>query len=89
MLSKAGEYYLGYFTDQGEISLDLPGERPYKLDRIDTWNMDVISLGTASPGEFSFAASEGDYLIRLSVYAAGEKMRPEAKASTQKHQGEE
>jgi len=81
VLSKAGEHYLIYFTDQGEVSLDLPGDKPYKLDHIDTWNMDVISLGTASPGEFSFAAPEGDYLIRLSVYAAGEKMRPEAKAS--------
>ena len=74
VLSKPGEYYLIYFINPGTATLELPGEKPYKVDHIDTWNMTITSLGSTRPGEYSFAAPEEDYLIRLSVYAPGENM---------------
>ena len=81
VLSKEGELYFIYFTSQEPASLALPGPRAYKVDGIDTWNMTITSLGSASPGKFSFAPPKPNYVLRLSVYGPGEKMRPEAKAS--------
>ncbi len=44
----------------------------------------ILPIGSASPGEFTFAPPKQDYAIRLTKYAAGEKMRPEAKATVDK-----
>ena len=79
LLSKEKELYFVYFTKPTEISLKLPGSRPYKADGIDTWNMTVNSLGNAEPGRFSFTPPKANYVLRLSVYAPGEKIRPEVK----------
>ena len=87
VLSKSGEYYLIYFTNQTTTTLELAGEKNYKVDGIDTWEMTITPLGSASPGEFSFTAPKEDYLLRLSPYAPGEKMRPEAKASARPTEG--
>jgi len=73
VLSKSEEYYLIYFINQTTATLELPGENNYKVDGIDTWKMTVTPLGSAIPGEFSFAAPREDYLLRLSPYASGEK----------------
>jgi hypothetical protein len=80
LLSKEGEIYFIYFTNPTAISLQLPDSRPYKIDGIDTWNMTISSLGSASPGEFSFTPPQINYLLRLSRYGHGEKIRPETKA---------
>ena len=74
VLSKPGECYFIYFTNPMTATLKLVGEKPYKVDAIDTWNMTVTSLGSASAGDFSFAAPKEKYLLRLSVYAPGEKI---------------
>jgi hypothetical protein len=82
ILSKAGELYFVYFTKTTTITLQLPGSRPYKIDGIDTWNMTISSLGSASPGMFSFTPPKINYVLRLSIYEPGEKIQPQAKAST-------
>ena len=69
------------------ITLDLQGDVPYKIDRVDTWNMKVVSVGTAQPGEYTFAASHSGSAYRFTPYAPGEKLRPEAKASADVLQG--
>src|SRR4030042_257085 len=81
VLSKEGALYFLYSTQSEPASLDLPGPRAYKVDGIDTWDMTITSFGSASPGKFRFTAPNPDYLLRLSVYGPGEKMRPEVKAS--------
>lgn len=87
VLSKRGEYYLVYFANPVAVTLDLPGAKPYKADGIETWEMTVTPLATASPGKFSFSAPKAGYLLRLSPYKPGEKIRPEAKASASPTEG--
>jgi len=71
LLSKEKELYFVYFTKPTEISLKLSGSRPYKTDGIDTWNMTINSLGSTSPGKFSFTPPKANYVLRLSVYGPG------------------
>ena len=78
LLAKPGEYYLAYCASPG-LTFDLPGDKPYKMDRIDPWNMKVLPVGTASPGEYTLSSS--DYIYRFIPYKPGEKLRPEAKAA--------
>ena len=95
ILSKPGELYFVYFTSPTAITLKLAGPRQYKIDGIDTWNMTVTSMGSASPGnakrhpfrEFSFTPPKIPYVVRLSVYGQGEKMRPEVKATASPSEG--
>ena len=87
ILSKPGEYYFVYITNPTAITLELAGSRPYKVDGIDTWNMTVTSLGSASPGEFSFTPPKAKYVLRLSVYEPDEKMRPKVKAKASPTEG--
>lgn len=87
LLSKAGDLYFIYFAAPTAISIELPGPGPYKVDNIDTWNMTITPMGTAQPGRFSFTPPIANYLLRLSVYAPGEKMRPEVKASANPTEG--
>ena len=87
VLSKKGQLYFVYCMSSERVSLNLPGTRAYKVDSIDTWNMTITSHGSASPGTFSFAAPKPNYLLRLSVYEAGEKIRPEVKASVEPVEG--
>ena len=87
MLAQKGKCYLMYFTTKEPIAIDLPGDAPYKLDGIDTWNMTTMPLGSVEPGVFRFTPPKWDYAIRLLPYAPGEKMRPQAKASVDKSEG--
>ncbi|MFH1717110.1 MAG: DUF5060 domain-containing protein [Planctomycetota bacterium] len=80
VLAKHGELYFLYLTSAEPVDLNLPGPGVYKVDGIDTWNMTVTSLGNAKAGRFSFAAPKPNYLLRLSLYGPGEKMRPEVRA---------
>ena len=87
ILAKHGEYYLVYMTAPQTIILDLKGEQPYKVDRVDTWNMKIIPIGTAQPGTYRFAAPHSGFAYRFTLYSPGEKLRPEAKASADALQG--
>lgn len=87
LLCKPGELYLVYFTNPAAINLKLPGPRPYKVDSIDTWEMTITAMGNAEPGDFSFSPPKVNYLLRLSVYTPGEKLRPDAKASANHTEG--
>ncbi len=89
ILAKHGEYYLTYTTEPQTIALDLHGERPYKVDGIDTWNMKIVPVGTAQPGEYTFATPYSGFAYRFTPYAPGEKLRPEARASADVLHGSE
>lgn len=84
---KEKEYYLLFFENMRTQTLNLPGNTPYKVDGIDPWEMTVSPIGTASPGEFSFSAPKANYALRLTPYAHGEKLRPEAKAQASVTEG--
>jgi PKD repeat protein len=86
-LAKAGVQHLYYFTEPGEITVDLPGAQEYKVDGIDTWAMTVVPLGSAGPGPARLAAPTGDYLVRLSAYGTGERHRPQAVAFAEPAEG--
>jgi hypothetical protein len=87
VLSKTGELYLIYFSAPTAVNLELQGTKPYKVDGIDTWDMTITSMGNASPSKFSFIAPKPNYLLRLSVYGPGEKVRPDVKASARPTEG--
>jgi hypothetical protein len=82
LLSKVGELYFIYFTTPTAMTLELPGAKTYKVDGIDTWNMTITPMGNAGPGRFSFTPPKANYLLRLSVYATGEKIRSQIKGYT-------
>lgn len=86
-LAKPGDCYLIYFAEQRPVELNLPGDRPYKLDAIDPWEMRVWPTGSADPGRFRFTPPRQDYVIRLTRYAPGEKIRPTAQATADKTEG--
>jgi len=79
VLAKEGEYYLVYCIDQRPQAMALAGNRPYKLDLIDPWEMVTTPIGTARAGDFSVSAPRPDVAYRFTPYAPGEKLRPEAK----------
>lgn len=79
LLAKPGTYYLLYALNTQPQSLALAGDRPYKVDRIDPWEMTVTPLGSAPAGEVSFKPPKSDQAYRFTPYAPGEQLRPEAK----------
>lgn len=81
ILAKRGEYYLVYFVNPQNITLDLAGNRAYKIDGINPWEMKEVPIGTARPGQYTFSSPRSDYVYRFTPYKAGEKLRPEARAS--------
>ena len=87
VLAKEGEYYLVYCLDQRTQRVQLSGTRPYKLDLIDPWEMTIIPVGTASPGEYAGATPKPDLVFRFTPYAPGEKLRPEAKINASATEG--
>ena len=87
IMAKEGECYLMYFAGKKPATVELPGETAYKVDGIDTWGMKILPIGSAGPGEFTFTPPKQDYAIRLTRYAPGEKIRPEAKATADKSEG--
>ena len=78
LLAKQGEYYLLYCVDSRPQTIDLAGDRPYKVDIVDPWETTVLPMGTAQPGEHTIRAAKSDLAYRLTPYAPGEKPRPEA-----------
>lgn len=78
-LAKPGEFYLIYCLQRTPETVQLAGERPYKVDMIDPWAMTVMPAGTAQPGEFAVAPTRADTVFRFMPYADGEALRPEAR----------
>ena len=88
VLGIPGKYYLVYGRTSGNARVELVGDRPYKIDVIDTWDMKEMPYGTAQPGIYTFASPKEDMVYRFTPYAPGEKMRPEAIASADVIHGE-
>jgi len=65
----------------------LAGERPYKVDALDPWEMKEWPVGSAAPGAFAVPVAPTDLVYRLVPYGAGEKRRPEARASASALEG--
>ncbi len=87
LLAKPGEYYLLYCVDQRAHQVRLAGDRPYKLDAIDPWEMKVDPVGTAAAGEFTVSAPKPDLAFCFTPYRPGEKLRPEAKITASATEG--
>ena len=66
-------------TDRRKQTLTLAGDRPYKVDAIDPWEMTITPVGTAPAGEFAVSPPKPDLVFRFMPYQPGEKLRPEAK----------
>ena len=79
VLGKPGEYYLLYCVDQERQTMQLAGDKPYKIDVINPWEMTVSPLGTAGPGDFAVYAPKSDLAYRFTHYQPGEIILPEAK----------
>jgi hypothetical protein len=66
IFAKPGAYYLAYAVDAGQkISLRLPGNKAYKVDLIDTWNMKIVEQPEAAPGEFTYTAKAPFMAVRI------------------------
>lgn len=87
VLAKEGEYYLAYCVSQRPQTVHLAGDRPYKLDMIDPWEMTIGPAGTASPGDSTFSAPKSDLAYRFTLYQPGEKLRPEARIVASVNEG--
>lgn len=81
LLAKPGQYYLLYCPDSQPQTVHLAGDRPYKVDVIDPWEMTALPLGTAQPGEYTVRPAKADLAYRFAPYASGEKLRPAVKIS--------
>jgi len=79
LLAKPGEYYLVYCLGTQPQTVELAGDRPYKVDVIDPWAMTVAPAGTARPGVFTVKPPKSDTVFRFTPYAPGETFRPEAR----------
>jgi PKD repeat protein len=79
LLAKPGTYYLLYCLDGRSQSLTLAGDKPYKVDLVDPWEMTITPVGTAQAGDYSVSAPKADVAFRFTPYQPGEKLRPEAK----------
>jgi PKD repeat protein len=79
LLAKPGEYYLVYCVNTRPQSIELAGNRPFKMDTIDPWAMTVTPVGTARSGAFTVNPPKADTVFRFTPYAAGESLRPEAR----------
>ncbi|HUU90868.1 MAG TPA: DUF5605 domain-containing protein, partial [Phycisphaerae bacterium] len=74
VLAKPGEYYLVYFPQAAPATFALPGSRPYRVEGIDTWTMQITPVGAAKPGKFTFTPPAEHYLLRLTTYKPGEPL---------------
>ncbi len=87
ILGIPGKVYLVYGNTSGNTSVDLAGDTAYKIDAIDTWNMQEAPWGTARPGTYTFASPKENMVYHFTPYTIGEKIRPEATVSADVVQG--
>jgi len=67
VLAKPGQIYLAYATEAGPVEFKLEGEKNYNVEAIDTWNMTIKTLDPAKPGDYTFNAPEGGFLLRFTA----------------------
>jgi len=63
---KHGMYYLAYVADENQkIELNLPGDKKYKLEVFDTWNMKTMEEKEIDQGVFSYTTENPYTAIRI------------------------
>ena len=63
VFAKAGEYYLAYVAEGGHsVEIDLPGDRTYRVELIDTWNMEISPFEREYSGGTVFELPDRPYL---------------------------
>ncbi len=68
VFSKPGAYYLAYVADTDQtLEINLTGERNYKMDVIDTWNMKIIEENTVEPGIIKYKTSLSYSALRIYI----------------------
>ena len=87
LLAKPGEYYLLYVLGGKSQTIQLAGDRPYKVDALDPWKMKEWAAGTAPPGDYTAAAPKNDLVYRFTPYAPGERLRPEVRPTASVTEG--
>ena len=87
MLGKENEYYLVYCQAGQSQTIEIPGNHPYKIDAVDPWNMTEWSVGSLLSGSFTATAQAHDTVYRLTRYAPGETLRPEARPTASATEG--
>ena len=66
IFSKPGTYYLAYTASKNKtIELELEGEAGYKLEVMDTWNMEVVEDTVVNSGTFSYQTKIPYTALRL------------------------
>jgi hypothetical protein len=66
ILTKPGEYYLVYVAAPDQtIEINLIGDADYKMDIIDTWNMQVVEQTSVEPGTFKYKTLSPYTALRL------------------------
>ena len=87
LLARPGDYYLLYCLGPQPQTVELTGDRPYKIDLVDPWEMTVLPLGTAQPGPHMVQPPRSDVAYRFTPYSPGEKLRPVARISASPTEG--
>lgn len=66
VFSKPGSYYLAYTaTENNIIELQLEGNEAYKMEVLDTWNMEIVKDSLVQPGVFKFRSEMPFTALRL------------------------
>jgi hypothetical protein len=65
VLAKEGQYYLMFCQSGGNKTIQLGGTGPYKVDRLDMYEMTTTPVGTAPAGAYTFTAPKGDVVYRF------------------------
>lgn len=71
ILGKPGQYYLIYCLDSNPQVINLAGQRSYKVDMIDPWEMTVAPVGMAQGGEYTVTPPRPDVVFRFIAEASG------------------
>ncbi|MBN1464272.1 DUF5060 domain-containing protein [candidate division KSB1 bacterium] len=80
VLGKSGEFYMIYFVKPETVSLALAGDRDYRIEMIDPWEMTVSPIGSAAPGAAAIASLFADRVYRLTPYKEHEPRLPSVSA---------
>ncbi len=87
LLAGPDHYYLLYVLAGKPQSITFDDNRPYKVDAIDPWDMQIWPVGTAQGGEYAASAGKSDLVYRFTPYLKGEKLRVEAKPAASVTEG--
>jgi hypothetical protein len=59
VFAKPDHTYLGYTLNKDQlIRFNLTGDKDYKIELIDTWNMKIQNLGTSKPGTYTYRTTD-------------------------------